>query len=285
MADLDRKKVTFEQAEGLEPLPSQLRPKELTPRLRSGLWLILNDQIDRHISRIGYKLDQPWKSILHNVHVFRRALPADEYDPSPFVQKEWLKPIFFEGSYDQVLGLLQWILRDERCPRDFVQGIEAILKLNKAGYRLLDRDTIVPIGSEEEAEVGRQAFAALSSSRFAGARTHLVAAAERLSTGDAAGSVREGMQAVEAVARIITEQKTFADALKVLEKQWKIHPALKAAFSRLYGYTSDEQGIRHPLIDDANAAVDETDALFMFGACAAFVTYLIQKSQPRAAAD
>ena len=27
------------------------------------------------------------------------------------------------------------------------------------------------------------------------------------------------------------------------------HPAIKAAFKKLYGYTSDEQGIRHPLLD------------------------------------
>jgi hypothetical protein len=78
--------------------------------------------------------------------------------------------------------------------------------------------------------------------------------------------------------RLITEKKHFADALKVLEAKWKIHPALMDAFSKLYGYTSAEQGIRHPLVDDQNASVDEADALFMFGACSAFVTYLIEKS-------
>jgi hypothetical protein len=71
---------------------------------------------------------------------------------------------------------------------------------------------------------------------------------------------------------------TFADALKVLEQRWEIHPALKAAFSRLYGYSSDKQGIRHPLLDEASASVDEAEALFMFGACAAFVSYLIGKA-------
>jgi hypothetical protein len=37
--------------------------------------------------------------------------------------------------------------------------------------------------------------------------------------------------------------------------------------------------------DDPNASVDEADALFMFGACAAFISYLIgkAKSQPPAA--
>ena len=29
-----------------------------------------------------------------------------------------------------------------------------------------------------------------------------------------------------------------------------LHPALKRAFSNLYGFTSDEQGIRHALIDN-----------------------------------
>lgn len=80
------------------------------------------------------------------------------------------------------------------------------------------------------------------------------------------------------MARVITEKKNFADALKVLETKWKIHPALKEAFSKLYGYTSAEQGIRRPLVDDQNASVDEADALFMFGACSAFVTYLVEKS-------
>jgi hypothetical protein len=44
------------------------------------------------------------------------------------------------------------------------------------------------------------------------------------------------------------------------------------------GYTSDENGIRHALLDDGTAKVDETDALFMIGACAAFVSYLLSKA-------
>ena len=50
-------------------------------------------------------------------------------------------------------------------------------------------------------------------------------------------------------------------------------------FAAIYGFTSDEKGIRHPLLDDHTAKVDETDALFMIGACAAFVSYLINKAR------
>ena len=52
-------------------------------------------------------------------------------------------------------------------------------------------------------------------------------------------------------------------------------PAMENAFSSLYGYTSDENGIRHGGIDFTNAPAE--DAKFMLVSCAAFVNYLIEK--------
>jgi hypothetical protein len=75
----------------------------------------------------------------------------------------------------------------------------------------------------------------------------------------------------------------MSDALKALESKWRIHPALMEALSRLYGYTSAEPGIRHPVLEGPNASVDEADALFMFGACSAFVTYLVEKARAKSA--
>jgi hypothetical protein len=54
---------------------------------------------------------------------------------------------------------------------------------------------------------------------------------------------------------------------------------MKKGFSALYGYTSDSQGIRHALLDKNAPEVDEHDALFMIGACAAFVSYLLGKAR------
>jgi hypothetical protein len=57
-----------------------------------------------------------------------------------------------------------------------------------------------------------------------------------------------------------------------------MHPAFKKALLSLYGYTSDEAGIRHALLED-EARVDMHDALFMLGACASFATFLIGKAR------
>jgi hypothetical protein len=68
-------------------------------------------------------------------------------------------------------------------------------------------------------------------------------------------------------------------ALNKLAIKAHIHQALKRGLGSLYGYASDEQGIRHSLVFEGEANVDEADALYMFGACAAFVTYLIGKGR------
>jgi hypothetical protein len=53
--------------------------------------------------------------------------------------------------------------------------------------------------------------------------------------------------------------------------------SLKAAFGSLYGYSSDEEGVRHALVFSNETQVDEADALFMLGACASFVSYLLAR--------
>ena len=49
------------------------------------------------------------------------------------------------------------------------------------------------------------------------------------------------------------------------------------AFSNLYGYASDEEGIRHSLIDDAASPAGQDEAVFMLGACASFSSFLWRK--------
>ena len=64
--------------------------------------------------------------------------------------------------------------------------------------------------------------------------------------------------------------------MKTLNKAHPMHEAFKDALVKLYGYTSNEQGVRHSLFDQGDANVTERDALFMLGVCASFVTYLLK---------
>jgi hypothetical protein len=69
---------------------------------------------------------------------------------------------------------------------------------------------------------------------------------------------------------------TLSAALKELKKKVAIHPALERSLNALYGYTSDEGGIRHSLLEAS--AVTFSDAKFMLVTCSAFANYLIGKA-------
>jgi hypothetical protein len=71
----------------------------------------------------------------------------------------------------------------------------------------------------------------------------------------------------------------FGKALAKLEAKTNIHGALKKGFLAIYGFSSDQQGIRHPLLEKTAPDVDEADAIFMIGACSAFLSYLVSKSR------
>jgi hypothetical protein len=107
----------------------------------------------------------------------------------------------------------------------------------------------------------------------------LIAAGKKLAERDWVGSVRDSIHAVEATAISLAPGDTLGPALTELEKRGKLHGGLKKAFGALYGYTSDKKtGVRHANVFGQDETVDETDALFMLGACASFVSYLISRS-------
>jgi AbiJ N-terminal domain 4 len=276
-----RKRMTFEQAEGVEPLPTQLKLKELSPALRAALWAVVLESVQDcyHAEQFGSYVGEPWASILKDYHIYRLHRMADTFSVSTKVVPHELKTIFEKGDYVKVFGFLQFVLRHSECPFRFAEAIEAALRFAHAAYRVVERRTIFPIGSEAENETIKRTFADLAATEFHGARQHLRNAAEELAGGNNSGSIREGIHAVESVVSVLEPKGDFAKALAKLDAKVKIHGAMKAGFGSLYGFTSDEKGIRHPLADLPAANVDETDALFMIGACAAFVSYLINKSR------
>ncbi len=279
----ERKQLTFKQAEGIEPLPSQLKLREVSPKLRAALWNLIHGHLQDHTKRGEYSHDhivKPWSTILKEVHVYHRHRMADEFSARASVLIPETRVIFERGDYAKIFGWLEFVLKHPSCPINFPQEIEGTLQYCRAAYRVIDGKVICPIASDTEHSTIVQAFADLAANQFNGARAHLRNAASHLTAGAYADSVRESIHAVEAVGRTLDPTAdVLSKALAKLEQKISIHPAMKKGFTSLYAYTSDEKGIRHALLDDSAAKVDETDALFMLGACAAFVSYLVNKAR------
>lgn len=279
---MNRREITFEQSEGAQPLPSQLALRQLSPELRALMWdVIYSNLIANRVVRYQKYCIGGWLfEVLKDYWVRRLHKMADEFDDNFSTAVVFAKQITVNGTYVKAFGFLEFVIRHPDCPEDFADAMDEALSDGRSAYRILDRDTIVPIVTEAEGEVIKSAFSDLDNESLGGARAHLRNAASELVNGNWGGAIRESVHAVEAVARTLEPSATTLDpALARLEKAGHIHTALRQGFGKLYGFTNDEKGIRHALLDKSEADVDEVDAIYMFGSCAAFVSYLIGKAR------
>jgi hypothetical protein len=275
-----REALTFSQAEGLEPLPTPLRLGEVPNELRNGIFTVIYESLSNCLYR-GY-VEKPWADLLRAVHVRFCHLPPDELQLVEHRAIPKVKKLAFELPFNRLFDLVEFILRQPACPGSLARQLNKEFETYRAAYRIVEPGpSVVPIASEEEGRAVQQAFADLSGDEFSGARKHLRDAGIYLGQpGKEAASVRESIHAVEAVCKVLGERPgaTLTAALGRLRNIVPMHASFAEALVKLYSYTNDEKGIRHALLDD-EAKVDATDAQFMFGACASFVSYLIGKAR------
>ncbi len=246
----ERKKLTFEQAEGIEPLPSQLKLRDVSPKLRAILWHEIHSYLSDAVESVYGEsyLDKPWSTILKDEHIYRRHRMADDFESDPAKLIRETRGVFEIGNFASIFGWLEFVLKHPACPPGFARDIDGTLRHCQAAYRVVEQTVICPIASDTEHSTIIQAFADLTTSQFKGARSHLRNAASHLTAGKYADSVRESIHAVEAVGRSLDPTADILPkALAKLEQKISIHPAMKKGFTSLYAYGSRITGL--PLID------------------------------------
>ena len=185
-----------------------------------------------------------------------------------------------KAPYNEVLDIIwyicDWIKNNYQYHNNFMfKKMNGLFEREYVGYRFVD-GLITPITDELEIQEIENA----SRNLFKGCRAHIHKAVGFLSDRekpDYKNSIKESISAVESICQIITgdSKATLGEALKNLQDNGiAIHPALKKSWSSLYGYTSDEGGIRHAEgLFESNVTFEE--AKYMLVSCCAFVNYLI----------
>ena len=276
--------LTFSQRYGYEAIPQPLQLEELPSPARVWIWNVLYEHLDQSKK---WRLDQffignPWASILTDLHAGDDVQPLDEYTESFVAWREGLRTRVSGDRFNHVFDLVQFIMRHRDCPDSFVRSMRLAFVACQLAYTIDAGPpaTIFPTTTPEEGDHLSRNLVELRAAGLEGCTAHLRQSAECVSVKDWAGSVRESIHAVESVARQVDPggERDLGKALNSLEKRGVLqHSALKEAFRKLYGYTSDENGIRHALLDDAKANVTIDEAVFMLGACASFASYLWRK--------
>lgn len=175
-------------------------------------------------------------------------------------------------DFIEILLQFDYMNTDEGSLIRLKDNLNGDLENEKMGYRIIDNQ-IVDITNREEIEEIENEL----DSDFDVVNSHVQKSLELYSdrkNPDYKNSIKESITAVESMCCIICGEKVeLGKALGRLEKNAiYIHGAMKNGFQSLYGYTSDESGIRHGGIEDKE--VTEEDAKFMLVTCSAFVNYL-----------
>ena len=273
--------MNFSQRRGLEEKKKILQIDNVDKDLRTSLWNALHEffwsRIDSYISQSSIMevlINNLWKDFL--------KVPLDELRDFWESTQIVLKDYFFSCPWNKVYDFVEFVAADNANRgirrQNFMQRCNVILERESSAYRFVGGH-IIEISSEEEiAEIERVLD---ESDDWVIVKTHIMAALAKLrdkKAPDYRNSIKESISAVEAACQKIAKdpKATLGDALKQIENEKAtLHPSLKLAFTQLYGYTSDAEGIRHAL--KGKSELDAIDARFMLIACSAFVNYLISK--------
>ena len=281
-----RRELTFRQAEDLDPLPKPLRLKEISQELRAYIFYWME-------GIIWSQYDIDWEQIasdFHRLHLHRIDGDMDINDLTHYLKN--LMEDKSDEAYANILDFLQYILRHPNIDQyisetgnkislpSFINELQDIFSECQAAYFIdsIPPITILPKSSPDEGNAIIENMGTLNQQDHTGALQHIRKAGEAINSGDWAGSVRESIHAVVSVVRKNTGKQSLKEALELIPP---LHTALKEGLNKIYGYTSDEQGIRHEFVNLNEANVDEDLALFMYGSCASFAAYLSKKSKPQ----
>lgn len=226
---------------------------------------------------------------------FRKSR-ADEVPRAKFITgcnqelDNWLSQYYFSLSCHELYDLVEFLVEQTRFPHSTDSAIKQkedsfnqMFESERSGYRLIG-GKISRITDPLEHEAVATCLDQLNEANMFGAKKHIETAQQLFSkrpTPDYRNSIEESISVVESIAKILgTKDVTkvgggISPALMVLSDKVKLHEALKLAFEKLYGFTSDEDGIRHCMIEDPSVGFDE--ARYMLVSCAAFCTYLLGK--------
>jgi hypothetical protein len=187
-----------------------------------------------------------------------------------------IRKYYFSSPWYEVYNFLEFLLSYFGDKKELIERVNGVLERELSAYRFVEGLMVEVTDDQEIMELE----AAIKDDDFPSVKNHLLCALSLLSSKqnpDYRNSIKESISAVESLMRTITGQPkiTLGRALKVSNHFGDIHPALLEAFSKLYGYTSDEDGIRHSMLDEPNLTA--ADAKFFLLTCTSFINYVKSK--------
>ncbi|PJD98436.1 MAG: hypothetical protein CK427_17105 [Leptospira sp.] len=273
--------MNFSQREGLKKPRTEIQLHDMDLKLRNGIWnaisLIYFSEINPNHSNHLPNYERLYTFFIEFYKDFL-IKPIEELNLYWKNNLENFKSFYSTLSWNEVYDLVEFFLDnfpDRHLNETFTIECNRILTREVSGYRII-KNKVSSIITDIEIE----AVTTSLENRFHPVREHINQAfllfSNRVNP-DYRNSIKESISSIESLSKLIlkNEKTTLTDALTELSKKMTIHPAFKIALEKMYGYTSDANGIRHALLDESNLRAE--DARYFLVICSAFVNYISEK--------
>jgi hypothetical protein len=184
---------------------------------------------------------------------------------------------FFDADWKGVYGIIEFLAVNYPATDVFVEECNRVLERDRSAYRFAG-PYLTQVADERDLATIQRALRETADGKLRHVHEQLATAARMLGDRedpDYRNSVKEAISAVEGVVNIVGGKKaTLGTAIKKADP--KIHKAFADGLSKLYGWTSDDSGIRHALMDESTVELE--DAQFMLVLCSGFVSFLVAKA-------
>lgn len=288
MAIINGKKVEihlkggFSERKGIKHFSDIVQIDDLNERTRNKIYTITKNVFDlaNGYNEIeDYIIEYIYEELFS---LTKRDIPREMYSTNYSYVKvfDQVYSVIIEEEYSDVFTFIEGIIKcfyiidRSNCSmlnlkNNYIERIDYIFQSENVNYRIIN-EKITDIVDEQQISSIEETL----NNPYKEVSRHYSKAIEQLySLKDFDNSIKESISSVEAMCQILTKNSkaTLGDALKLLKD--KIHPAMKSAFEKLYGYTSDANGIRHANgLGEGDSTFEE--AKYMLISCSAFVNYL-----------
>lgn len=198
-----------------------------------------------------------------------------------------IKQVFDEGTYYEILDIIEFIASKlhidkppypypfyvQMIPLTYYDSYNSLFEQEYVGYRFV-KGFIVRITDKAEIE----SISDAASTPYKKINEHIDKAIKYISekgNKDYKNSIKESITALEACCSIVTgDSKELSATIKFIGQKKKLHPALVSAITKLYGFASDEPGVRHEN-NKEESDINFEEAKLILVICSGLINYFV----------
>ena len=277
-------RLKFSDRIGVTNPPTIFQLDNISIPLKNSIWNYLRE----NILSLDHGLQDKTDKNIDTICKYFLKLPIDSIRSyNAYKKLDWLREYYFDKfDWYEVYNFIEFIsdtLLSRKSTIDknkYYEIINFILQEEMSGFRFIN-GVLAPITNSSEIDSIISTMELAKENQLYGTTKHIETAITLLSQKpkpDYRNSIKESISGIESIVKQITGEEGggLDKALSKLESEVKFHGAFKAGLLSLYGYSSDENGIRHAILEEPNVNFDE--AKFILVSCSALINFIISKA-------